>query len=166
MYKYCAVLYYKLQASSHLLLAIQSPCLSSPLGKTLVCKYFATSTCIVSRLSVRRFRSHSSFSSQSPIGRKSVSSWVLPAQEAGRKEYICVSLASLTQSEHISIIMSLQWCEKSPFFPHHSTLLFIHSRRLLTWRGRCHSYINTSYLLIRTSSSFCFLDLSMDIANS
>ena len=50
-------------------------------------------------------------------------------------------------------------------FPHRSTLLFIHSCRLLTWRGRHHSYINTSYLLIHTSS-FCFLDLSMDIANS
>ena len=52
------------------------------------------------------------------------------------------------------------------FFPHRSTLLFTHSHHLLTWRGRCHSYINTSYLLIRTLSSFCFLDLSMDIANS
>ena len=51
-------------------------------------------------------------------------------------------------------------------FPHRSTLLFIHSRCLLTWRGRRHSYINTSYLLILTSSSFCFLNLSMDIANS
>ena len=51
-------------------------------------------------------------------------------------------------------------------FPHRSLLLFTHTRRLLTWRGRRHSYINTSYLLIRTLSSFCFLDLSMDIANS
>ena len=51
-------------------------------------------------------------------------------------------------------------------FPHRSILLFTHTRCLLTWRGRCHSYINTSYLLIRTLSSFCFLDLSMDIANS
>ena len=51
-------------------------------------------------------------------------------------------------------------------FPHRSILLFTHSRRLLTWRGRRHSYINTSYLLIHTLSSFCFLDLSMDIANS
>ena len=51
-------------------------------------------------------------------------------------------------------------------FPHRSILLFTHTCRLLTWRGRCHSYINTSYLLIRTLSSFCFLDLSMDIANS
>ena len=51
-------------------------------------------------------------------------------------------------------------------FPHHSVLLFTHTHRLLTWRGRRHSYINTSYLFIRTLSSFCFLDLSMDIANS
>ena len=63
---------------------------------TLVCKYFATSTCIVSRLSVWWFRSHFLFSSWSPIGRKLVSSWVSPAQEAGRKEYVCVGLASLT----------------------------------------------------------------------
>ena len=51
-------------------------------------------------------------------------------------------------------------------FPYRSILLFTHTRRLLTWRGRRHSYINTSYLLICTLSSFCFLDLSMDIANS
>ena len=51
-------------------------------------------------------------------------------------------------------------------FPHRSILLFTHTRCLLTWRGRRHSYINRSYLLIHTSSSFCFLDLSMDIANS
>ena len=51
-------------------------------------------------------------------------------------------------------------------FPHCSILLFTHTRCLLTWRGRCHSYINTSYLFIHTLSSFCFLDLSMDIANS
>ena len=51
-------------------------------------------------------------------------------------------------------------------FPHYSILLFIHTHRLLTWRGRRHSYINTSYLFICTLSSFCFLDLSMDIANS
>ena len=73
------------------LLAIHS-CLS----KTLGCKYFVTSTRLVPRLSVWRFRSHTSFSSRSPIGRKSVSSWVSPVQEAGRKEYVCVSLASLT----------------------------------------------------------------------
>ena len=51
-------------------------------------------------------------------------------------------------------------------FPHHSIVLFTHTCRLLTWRGRHHSYINTSYLFIHTLSSFCFLDLSMDIANS
>ena len=51
-------------------------------------------------------------------------------------------------------------------FPHRSILLFTHTRCLLTWRGRRHSHINTSYLFICTLSSFCFLDLSMDIANS
>ena len=51
-------------------------------------------------------------------------------------------------------------------FPHRSILLFTHTRCLLTWRGRRHSYINTSYLFICTLSSFCFFDLHMDIANS
>ena len=51
-------------------------------------------------------------------------------------------------------------------FPHRSILLITHTCHLLAWRGRCHSYINTSYLFIRTLSSFCFFDLSMDIANS
>ena len=50
-------------------------------------------------------------------------------------------------------------------FPHHSILLFTHTRCLLTWRGRRH-YINTSYLFIHTLSSFCFFDLSTDLANS
>ena len=50
-------------------------------------------------------------------------------------------------------------------FPHHSILLFTHTCCLLTWRGRYH-YTNTSYLFICTSSSFCFFDLSMDLANS
>ena len=50
-------------------------------------------------------------------------------------------------------------------FLHRSTLLFTHTRCLLTWRGR-HHYTNTSYLFIRTLSSFCFFDLSMDLANS
>ena len=50
--------------------------------------------------------------------------------------------------------------------PHSSILLFTHTHRLLTWRGRRHLYHNTSYLLIHALSSFCFLDLSMDIANS
>ena len=50
-------------------------------------------------------------------------------------------------------------------FPHCSTLLFTHTQCLLTWRGR-HHYINTSYLFICTLSSFCFFDLSMDLANS
>ena len=51
-------------------------------------------------------------------------------------------------------------------FPHHSILLFTHTRRLLTWRGRRHSYITTSYLFIHTLSSFCFFDLHLDVANS
>ena len=50
-------------------------------------------------------------------------------------------------------------------FPHRSVLLFFHTRCLLTWRGR-RLYTNTSYLFIRTNSSFCFFDLSMDLANS
>ena len=50
-------------------------------------------------------------------------------------------------------------------FPHRSILLFIHACCLLTWRGR-HHYTNTSFLFIRTLSSFCFFDLSMDLANS
>ena len=50
-------------------------------------------------------------------------------------------------------------------FPHHSILLFTHTHCLLTWRGRRH-YTNTSFLFIRTLSSFCFFDLSMDLANS
>ena len=50
-------------------------------------------------------------------------------------------------------------------FPYHSVLLFIHTHCLLTWRGR-RRYTNTSFLFIRTSSSFCFFDLSMDLANS
>ena len=48
-------------------------------------------------------------------------------------------------------------------FPHCSVLLFIHSRCLCTWRGRSYSYINMSYLLVCTLSSFCFFDLSMDL---
>ena len=50
-------------------------------------------------------------------------------------------------------------------FPHRSILLFFHTRCLLTWRGR-RIYTNTAYLFLRTASSFCFFDLSMDLANS
>ena len=50
-------------------------------------------------------------------------------------------------------------------FPHHSILLFFHTRCLLTWRGRC-LYTYTSYLFIRTNYSFCFFNLSTDLANS
>ena len=50
-------------------------------------------------------------------------------------------------------------------FPHRSVLLFFHTQCLLTWRGR-RLYTNTAYLFIRTASSFCFFDLSMDLANS
>ena len=50
-------------------------------------------------------------------------------------------------------------------FPYRSILLFIHTHCLLTWRGR-RRYTNTSVLFIHTSSSFCFFDLSMDLANS
>ena len=93
-YKYSALctIYLKLVLVS--LLAIYSR-LSEPSSA----KYSATSTRLVSRLSVRQFRSHIFFSSRSPIGRKSVSSWVSPVQEAGRKEYVCVDLASLTLTD-------------------------------------------------------------------
>ena len=50
-------------------------------------------------------------------------------------------------------------------FPYHSVLLFFHTQCLLTWRGR-RIYTNTAYLFLRTASSFCFFDLSMDLANS
>ena len=50
-------------------------------------------------------------------------------------------------------------------FPDHSVLLFFHTQCLLTWRGR-RIYTNTAYLFLRTASSFCFFDLSMDLANS
>ena len=50
-------------------------------------------------------------------------------------------------------------------FPYHSVLLFFHTQCLLTWRGR-RLYTNTAYLFFRTASSFCFFDLSMDLANS
>ena len=65
---------------------------------------------------------------------------------------------SKDDSEKLAIIVTI-------LFPHHSILLFIHTRCLLTWRGR-HLYTNTSYLFICTLSSFCFFDLSMDLANS
>ena len=48
-------------------------------GKIFVYKYFVTSTCIVSELSIRRFGSRPSFSSWSPIGQTSVSLWASPA---------------------------------------------------------------------------------------
>ena len=59
----------------------------------------------------------------------------------------------------------LEWESVTILFPHHSILLLTHARCLLTWRGR-HHYTNTSYLFIQTLSSFCFFDLSMDLANS
>ena len=50
-------------------------------------------------------------------------------------------------------------------FPYRSVLLFFHTQHLLTWRGR-RIYTNTTYLFLRTASSFSFFDLSMDLANS
>ena len=50
-------------------------------------------------------------------------------------------------------------------FPHRSVLLFFHTHCLLSWRGR-RLYTHTSYLFIRTNSSFSFFDLSTDLANS
>ena len=47
-------------------------------------------------------------------------------------------------------------------FPYQSILLIVHSRHLLTWRGR-GSFLNTAYLLARSSSTFSLVSLSLDI---
>ena len=64
-----------------------------------------------------------------------------------------------------SLSISLRVVGVTVLFPHRSVLLFFHTHCLLTWRGR-RLYTNTSYLFIRTNSSFCFFDLSTDLANS
>ena len=63
------------------------------------------------------------------------------------------------------LLCLLQITGVTVLFPHRSVLLFFHTRCLLTWRGR-RIYTNTAYLFLRTASSFCFFDLSMDLANS
>ena len=75
-------------------------------------------------------------------------------------------LASLDEEDERE---ALEWIHQAKvvtvLFPHRSVLLFFHTQCLLTWRGR-RLYTNTAYLFIRTASSFCFFDLSMDLANS
>ena len=46
-------------------------------------------------------------------------------------------------------------------FPYCSILLIIHSHHL-TWRGSVH-FLNTPYLLVRSSSTFSLVSLSLDI---
>ena len=49
-------------------------------------------------------------------------------------------------------------------FPYCSILLIVHSRRLLTWRGRGSvHFLNTAYLLVCSPSTFSLVDLSSDI---
>ena len=79
------------------LLAIHSRYLSSPLRGILICKLFAIRACIVLGCQYNGLVIARLISSQSPIGRTSVSSRVLPTQEVGRKEYIHVRLASITK---------------------------------------------------------------------
>ena len=49
-------------------------------------------------------------------------------------------------------------------FPYRSILLIVHSRRLLTWRGRGSvTFLNTTYLLVHSSSTFSLVNLSLDV---
>ena len=49
-------------------------------------------------------------------------------------------------------------------FPYRSILLIIHSRHLLTWRGRGSvHFLNTAYLLVRSLSTFSLISLSSDV---
>ena len=47
-------------------------------------------------------------------------------------------------------------------FPYCSILLIIHSHCLPTWRGSVH-FLNIAYLLVRSSSTFSLVSLSLDI---
>ena len=47
-------------------------------------------------------------------------------------------------------------------FPYCSILLIIHSHCFLTWRGSVR-FLNTAYLLVRSSSTFSLVSLSLDI---
>ena len=71
--------------------------LPSPLRKILVSKFFNIRTCIILGCQYDGLVVVHPLSSWLPIGRMSVSLWVSPAQEAGRKEYARVGLASLTK---------------------------------------------------------------------
>ena len=48
-------------------------------------------------------------------------------------------------------------------FPYRSILLIVHSHHLLTWRGRGSvHFLNTTYLLVHSISTFSLADLSLD----
>ena len=47
-------------------------------------------------------------------------------------------------------------------FPYRSILLIVHSRHLFTWRGSVR-FLNTAYLLVRSSSTFSLVSLSSDV---
>ena len=48
-------------------------------------------------------------------------------------------------------------------FPYRSILLIIHFRHLLTWRGRDSAhFLNTTYLLVHSFSTFSLVSLSSD----
>ena len=52
-------------------------------------------------------------------------------------------------------------------FPHHSIFLILHSFRLLTWRGRDNvCFLNITYLLVQSLSTFSVLPLFTDNVNS
>ena len=52
-------------------------------------------------------------------------------------------------------------------FPYRSILLIVHSHDLLTWRGRGSvCFLNTTYLLVCSSSTFSLVSLSSDVPNS
>ena len=49
-------------------------------------------------------------------------------------------------------------------FPYRSILLIVHSRHLLTWRDRGSvCFLNTTYLLVHSSSTFSLVSLSLDV---
>ena len=78
----------------------------------------------------------------------------------------CPSVAQYPHSPWFttgSVPCSLPHCVMI-LFPHRSILLIIHSRCLLTWRGRGSiHFLNTTYLLICSLSTFSLIDLSLDI---
>ena len=52
-------------------------------------------------------------------------------------------------------------------FPYCSILLIVHSRCLLTWRGRGSvCFLNTAYLLVHSPSTFSFVSISSDVLTS